>query len=39
MIEVWADPQGRWTLVQRYATGLSCILAMGDYWTALPPPA
>lgn len=35
VIEVWADPEGRWTLVQRYANGQSCILAMGADWTAL----
>jgi hypothetical protein len=36
VLEVWADPQGRWTLVQRYADGQSCILAMGADWATLP---
>lgn len=35
VIEVWADPEGRWTLVQRYADGQSCILAMGADWMAM----
>jgi hypothetical protein len=38
MLEVWTTPQGRWTLVQADATGIACILAMGEGWeTALPP--
>jgi hypothetical protein len=35
VMEVWADPEGRWTLVQRYANGQSCILAMGANWVAM----
>lgn len=35
VIEVWADADGRWTLVQRNANGQSCILAMGADWMAL----
>lgn len=35
VMEVWADAQGRWTLVQRNANGQSCILAMGADWMAL----
>jgi hypothetical protein len=35
VMQIWTDPQGRWTLVQRYASGLSCILAMGDAWEAV----
>jgi hypothetical protein len=35
VMEIWADAEGRWTLVQRYANGQSCILAMGAEWTAL----
>ncbi len=31
-IEVWADPDGRWTLVQTYTDGMTCILAMGEAW-------
>jgi hypothetical protein len=37
VMEVWSDPQGRWTLVQRYADGQSCILAMGADWVAVKP--
>lgn len=32
VMEVWSDPQGRWTLVQSYANGQMCILAMGEAW-------
>lgn len=40
VIEVWADPKGDWTLVQNWASGQSCILAMGFGWeAAIPPPA
>lgn len=35
VMEVWADPEGRWTLVQRYANGQSCILAMGAHWMTI----
>lgn len=39
VIEVWATEAGRWTLVQRYANGQSCILAMGADWDMALPPA
>ncbi len=41
VIEVWTDPQGSWTLVMTYASGTSCIVAMGDHWTpsVIPDPA
>jgi hypothetical protein len=40
VLEVWAGPTGDWTLVQVHATGLACILAMGESWeTVMPPPA
>jgi hypothetical protein len=41
MIEVWAAPDGDWTLVQSYVDGQSCILAMGEAWDMplQPPPA
>jgi hypothetical protein len=32
LLEVWTAPSGDWTLVQTYADGLSCILAMGAAW-------
>jgi hypothetical protein len=39
VLEVWADPRGDWALVQSYADGRSCILAMGVAWDAIPDPA
>ena len=37
-LEVWVEPRnGDWTLVQRYANGTSCIVAMGQHWETLPP--
>lgn len=32
IVEVWAAEGGDWTLVQTYADGTSCILAMGEHW-------
>lgn len=32
VMEVWTDPEGDWTMVIRYASGQSCIVAMGDAW-------
>jgi hypothetical protein len=40
VLEVWTKPSGAWTLVQSYANGMACILAMGEAWEAMvPPPA
>ncbi len=39
VLEIWAEPSGDWTLVQSYANGTACILAMGEAWEATPPPA
>jgi hypothetical protein len=40
LLEVWRRPSGDWILVQSYANGSACILAMGEAWeTAAPPPA
>lgn len=40
VLEVWTRPSGDWTLVQSYADGIACILAMGEAWEAMvPPPA
>jgi hypothetical protein len=40
VLEVWSGQAGDWTLVQSYANGLACILAMGEAWEAVvPPPA
>ena len=38
LIEVWSDDRGRWTLVQSYAGGASCIVAMGEGWDMTAPP-
>lgn len=32
IMEVWTDDGGDWTLVITYATGTSCIVAMGENW-------
>ncbi len=34
IMEVWTDPRGNWTMVVSYATGTSCIVAMGEDWVA-----
>jgi hypothetical protein len=39
VMEVWADDQGRWTMVQSYANGQACIVAMGTDWMGDLPPA
>ena len=39
VLEVWTRPSGDWTLVQSYANGNACILAMGEAWEAMTPPA
>lgn len=35
ILEVWTNSSGAWTLVVTYATGVSCIVAMGDDWESL----
>ena len=37
VMEVWTGQDGDWTLVVRYATGTSCIVAMGRIGSARPP--
>ncbi|WP_171207763.1 MULTISPECIES: hypothetical protein [unclassified Ruegeria] len=34
MMEVWTSETGDWTMVVTYATGTSCIVAMGEHWFA-----
>ncbi|MEL6915210.1 MAG: hypothetical protein AAFP13_12000 [Pseudomonadota bacterium] len=37
-LEVWVSPaNGDWVIVQHYASGTSCIVAMGEYWTPKTP--
>jgi hypothetical protein len=38
VLEIWTKASGDWTLVQSYANGTACILAMGEAWEAPPPP-
>ena len=38
VMEVWTDPAGDWTLVVTYATGTSCIVAMGEAWQDMRQP-
>ena len=35
VMEVWQAADGDWTLVQSYANGQACILAMGEAWEAV----
>lgn len=37
IMEVWTDDDGDWTLVMAYATGKSCIVAMGEHWSETLP--
>jgi hypothetical protein len=38
MLEIWIVPEsGDWSVVQNYANGTSCIMAMGEYWQGLLP--
>ncbi|WP_283178424.1 hypothetical protein [Gemmobacter sp. 24YEA27] len=39
MIEIRADADGNWLLLQNYADGLSCLLAMGEAWDGARPTA
>lgn len=39
VMEVWTDARGGWTMVVRYASGTSCIVAMGEHWTDTKSPA
>ena len=37
VMEVWTDARGDWTMVVRYASGTSCIVAMGEDWVEMRP--
>ena len=40
LLEMWIAPSsGDWTLVQNYADGRSCIVAIGEHWEQIPPEA
>lgn len=37
LLEMWIAPSsGDWTLVQNYADGRSCIVAIGEHWEKIP---
>jgi hypothetical protein len=37
MLEVWVRRRnGEWLIVQNYANGTSCIVAMGEHWEKTP---
>jgi predicted methyltransferase len=38
VMELWSSAGGDWTLVVAYATGLRCIVAMGEAWDSIAPP-
>ncbi len=35
VVEIWTDDQGDWTMIISYASGQSCIVAMGEHWQDL----
>ena len=38
LIEVWIkERSGEWLIVQNYANGTSCIVAIGEHWENLAP--
>ncbi|MCT4557586.1 MAG: hypothetical protein N4A61_05935 [Pelagimonas sp.] len=37
IVEIWSDTDGDWAMVIAYASGQSCIVAMGDHWQAKMP--
>jgi hypothetical protein len=38
VLEIWVTPKhGDWTIVQNYANGTSCIVAMGESWESKSP--
>jgi hypothetical protein len=37
VVEVWTDKRGDWTMVITYASGQSCIVAMGEAWMDTAP--
>ncbi len=38
VIEVLTSPTGSWSILLTYPTGLTCMVAAGDKWEALPIP-
>jgi len=38
-IDIYAAPNGRWTILYNYPNGKTCLLAHGTDWTPVKPPA
>ena len=38
VLEVLSSEDGSWTIIVTAPNGISCLLASGDYWQALPAP-
>jgi hypothetical protein len=38
LMELWARPDGGWTLVVAYANGTSCIVGQGEAWEVAAAP-
>jgi len=36
MVEVFASPEGTWTIIATLPTGLSCLMAAGEHWEFAP---
>ncbi|WP_237220196.1 hypothetical protein [Salipiger sp. CCB-MM3] len=37
VVELWLDARDNWTMVISYASGTSCIVAMGAHWSSIKP--
>ncbi len=37
VVQLWLDDRGDWAMVIAYASGTSCIVAMGESWSDLTP--
>ena len=36
-VEVWTNPKtGTWTMLRTMANGVSCLMATGEHWQAVP---
>ncbi len=39
MVEIFAAPQGTWSIVMTQPNGVSCLIATGLHWKPVAPPA
>ncbi|WP_411642483.1 hypothetical protein [Loktanella agnita] len=39
LVEIWVDAAGDWTMVQNYANGTACIVAIGEHWEMFAAPS